>query len=72
MLTLCVGSVLAAELFNSALERLAKAITVEDNEHLRIALNIASGAVLTASLFAASVGLVIFVPYVLALLTRAP
>jgi diacylglycerol kinase len=55
--------VLAAELFNSALEHLAKAITREHNEHLRIGLDISAGAVLIVSLGAASVGLVIFLPH---------
>jgi diacylglycerol kinase len=60
-----IALVLAAELFNSALEHLAKAITREENEHLRIGLDIAGGAVLIVSLGAAVVGALVFVPYIL-------
>lgn len=63
-LVLCIAVVLAAELFNSALERLAQAITSEYSEDVRVGLNIASGAVLMAALGTAVVGLMIFVPHV--------
>src|SRR5687768_1270757 len=70
VLVVCVGVVFAAELFNSALERLAKAITSEHDENIRVALNIASGAVLMVCLLAAMVGLAIFVPHVVSLFAR--
>ncbi|REK18225.1 MAG: diacylglycerol kinase family protein [Planctomycetota bacterium] len=60
LLVLCVTVVLVAELFNTALEHLARAITEEENDRLRRALDIASGAVLTAAVGAATVGAVIF------------
>jgi len=56
----CVAAVLTAEMFNSAIERLAKAVDENYNPHLRDALDIAAGGVLTAALGAATVGLVIF------------
>lgn len=59
ILLLCVAIVVSAELFNSALEHLAKAITSEQNEHVRNALDVASGAVLVASIGAAIVGLLV-------------
>lgn len=62
LLVLCIAAVLSAEMFNSALERLAKAIDARQNEHLAAALNIASAAVLVVSLGAALVGGLIFVP----------
>ncbi len=43
VLLLCIGSVLGAELFNSALERTAQAITDDYHEDIRDALDIASG-----------------------------
>jgi diacylglycerol kinase len=61
LLVLCVGIVLAAETFNTALERLARAIDAGPNETLAAALDMASGAVLVASLCAAAVGGTIFV-----------
>ena len=60
LLGLCVTLVLAAEMFNTALERLARAIDREENADLAVALDIASGAVLTASIGAAIVGGAIF------------
>ena len=56
LLTLCIVAVLAAELFNTAIEYLARAIDEKHNAHLGKALDIASGAVLLAALGAAAVG----------------
>ncbi len=61
VLVLCIGSVLGAELFNSALERTAQAITDDYHEDLRDALDIASGAVLLVAVCAAVVGAIIFI-----------
>lgn len=63
VLTLCITGVVVAEMFNSALESLAKAVDREHNAHLGAALDIASGAVLLAALGAATVGLLVFVPH---------
>jgi diacylglycerol kinase len=60
LLLLCIAGVAAAEMFNSALESLARAVTRETNPHIRDALDIASGAVLVAAFGAAGVGLVVF------------
>ena len=67
LLVLCITLVLSAELFNSALEHLAKAIDPQENEHLAIALNIASSAVLVAALGAVAIGAMVFVPRVMTL-----
>ncbi len=53
---LCVTVVLTAELFNTAIERLARAVTREQHPEVRDALDIASGAVLVASIGAGCVG----------------
>ena len=60
VLGLCIGLVLALELMNSAVEALAKGVCHEHNEHVGRALDIASGAVLVASIVAASIGIAIF------------
>jgi len=60
ILLLCISGVLIAELLNSALERMAKAITGEHNEHIGAALDMASGAVLLASAAAGIVGAIVF------------
>jgi diacylglycerol kinase len=57
VLLLCIAAVLVAELFNSALEFLARAITEERNTYIGEALDIAAGAVLTAAIGAAVVGI---------------
>jgi diacylglycerol kinase (ATP) len=63
VLVLCITLVITAELFNSALERMAKAVTAERNVHIGAALDIAAGAVLFASIGAVICGLIIFVPH---------
>jgi diacylglycerol kinase len=60
LLLLCIAGVVTCELFNSAIEHLAKSITREENPHLRDALDAASGAVLVAAMAAAGVGAIIF------------
>lgn len=62
LLSLCIGAVLAAELFNTSLEELSRAITDAHNEHVRKALDVASGAVLLTSLTATVVGLLVLLP----------
>lgn len=69
MLTLACGIVITAELVNTALERLVDLAT--NNEFHRIARDAkdtAAAAVLCSALVAAVIGLLVFVPRVLALL----
>jgi diacylglycerol kinase len=61
ILILCIGLVLTAELFNSAIETLFRGLDESAKERCWPALDIAAGAVLLASLVAASVGTIIFV-----------
>ncbi len=65
VLAVCIGLVLSLELVNSAIESLARGLCSEHNEHVGRALDIASGAVLVASLVAAAVGTAIFAMQVL-------
>ncbi|MDY0169527.1 MAG: diacylglycerol kinase [Thermoguttaceae bacterium] len=60
LLLLCIAIVLSAELFNSALERMARAISKRHDPNLGAALDIGSAAVLAASIGAATVGTIIF------------
>ena len=60
LLLLCITGVLTAEMFNSALESMAKAITGESDPHLGNSLDIGSAAVLLASIGATVVGTIIF------------
>lgn len=61
LLLLCIGGVLVAELFNSALETLFRGLDEQTRERCWPALDIAAGAVLLASVIAALVGSIIFV-----------
>jgi diacylglycerol kinase len=56
---LCVTVVLSAEMFNTAIEHLARAVTRQQHPEIRDALDIASGAVLLAAIGAACVGILI-------------
>ncbi|MEW4563434.1 diacylglycerol kinase [Bremerella sp. JC770] len=60
VLILTIGVVIVAELFNTAIECLAKAVDDQPNQHIKLALDIGSAAVLTSSLFAVGVGLFLF------------
>ncbi|MBN2476085.1 MAG: diacylglycerol kinase [Pirellulales bacterium] len=61
LLLVCIAMVLTAEMFNSALESLAKAITDQDDPSIESALNVSSAAVLLASIGATVVGAVVFI-----------
>ena len=68
LIALAIFMVLTAEVLNTALERLAKATGQEFNVHIRDALDIGGGAVLTAAFGAVIVGTIVFVPYLLRLM----
>jgi len=60
ILLLCIAVVLAAEMFNTALEHLGKAVDRSENQHIGNALDIGSAAVLVAAIGAVIVGCVVF------------
>ena len=60
ILLLCIGLVLTAELFNSAVETLFRGMDEATRDRAWPALDIAAGAVLLASLLAAAVGIAVF------------
>jgi diacylglycerol kinase len=66
----CVGLVLTAELFNSAVETLFRGLDEETKSRAWPALDIAAGAVLLASLTASVIGLLVFGSCLVALLKR--
>ncbi|MDH6313297.1 diacylglycerol kinase (ATP) [Parabacteroides sp. PFB2-10] len=57
-----IGFVLAAEAFNSAIERLGDAITEQPNNYIKHAKDLAAAAVLIAAITAAVIGLLVFLP----------
>ena len=60
LLLLCITLVLSAEMFNSALESMARAVSSQPNRDVGNALDIASAAVLVAALGATIVGTLVF------------
>lgn len=65
---LCFGIVLAAEGFNTAIERLVNLVSPEHNPIAGDVKDIAAGAVLICAVAAAIAGVVIFTPYILSIL----
>ena len=59
LLIICITIVLVAEMINTALESMARAITDEPNPHVGGALDIGSAAVFLAAIGAAVVGTII-------------
>lgn len=60
---LCIGMVIAAELFNSAIERLVDLVSPQRHPLAGQVKDIAAGAVLVCAAAAAIIGLIIFIPY---------
>jgi diacylglycerol kinase (ATP) len=68
LITICIGLVLAMELVNSAIERLADKISPQRDSDIGKIKDIAAAAVLVSAIAAAVVGLIILVPKFIGLL----
>jgi diacylglycerol kinase len=68
----CIGAVITAELFNSAIETLFHGLDPESKARIQGCLDVAAGAVLVAGLTAAVIGTVVFARRVLVLLHWLP
>jgi len=68
LLLMCIGMVLTAELFNSAIETLFRGLEAEQRERCFQCLHISAGAVLLTSLMAVGVGVLVFVPRFMAIM----
>lgn len=66
-ITLAIAGVWAAEGVNSAIETLADRVSRDHDALIKEAKDLAAGAVLVAALAAAAIGLIIFIPRLLAL-----
>lgn len=66
IVVICFGLVLAAEAFNTAIERLVNLVSPGFHPIAGDVKDVAAGAVLITAIAAAIVGLVIFLPYLLA------
>jgi diacylglycerol kinase len=67
-LVFAVGLVLALELINSAIEKLADFVSPSKDELIRKAKDLSAAGVLIGSLTAAAIGLIIFLPKIFGLL----
>lgn len=65
VVALCIGAVLAAEAFNSAIESLADRVTTERDDAIRHVKDLAAGAVLFVVAGAVVAGLWIFLPKII-------
>ncbi|MBF9253076.1 diacylglycerol kinase family protein [Pontibacter sp. 172403-2] len=63
ILVFCVGLVWMAEIFNTAIETLTNLVSPELHPLAGKTKDLAAGAVLMASITAAIIGLILFVPY---------
>ena len=71
VLLICISIVIGLEYLNSAIERLAKGLCSDQNEDVGAALDIASAAVLIASILSVVIGALIFSVQVLRLWTHS-
>ena len=65
LIAFCIGIVLIAELFNTAIERMADRITPEKDPVIGKIKDLAAAGVLVAAIVAAAVGLIILIPKLL-------
>jgi len=65
LIVLCVATVLAAEMFNTAFEKLSRVVTQKTHPEIRDVLDIASGAVLLIAIGSAIVGVLVLSVHVL-------
>jgi diacylglycerol kinase len=68
---LCCAGVISLEMVNTALESAVDIATTEYKPLAKKAKDIAAGAVLVFSIISASVGLIIFVPHIIRLISGA-
>ena len=64
----CIGLVFALELLNTAIEYMADFVSKDYHESIKKSKDLAAGAVLTGAIAAAAIGLIIFLPKIIALI----
>lgn len=65
ILIITIGIVIVAEMSNTALEHLADAVSLKENEYIKMTKDVAAGSVLLTTIFAVAVGIIIFLPKLL-------
>lgn len=64
---ICISIVISAEIFNTAIEHIANFIQPDKDDRIKVIKDLAAAGVLIAAIGSLIVGLVIFVPLILAL-----
>lgn len=72
LLVFCIGIVWAAEIFNTALEALVNLVSPVQHPLAGKVKDLAAGAVLITAIMAVVVGLIIFVPHLVRIVSPAP
>jgi len=67
---LAIGMVLTAELFNTAIEKIADFIHPEKHKSIATIKDLAAGGVLISAITAFAVGLIVFLPKIIAILSK--
>ena len=70
IILLVIALVIVSEIFNTAIEKVVDLYTKEYNEIARITKDVSAFAVLTMCMFSLAVGIIIFVPKIIALIRR--
>lgn len=65
LVTLCIGGVFMAEAFNTAIEKLCDKVSPQTDSLIKIAKDVAAGAVLLFVFAAVAVGLIVFLPKII-------
>jgi diacylglycerol kinase (ATP) len=65
IILICVGGVLSAEIFNTAIEKMVDHLSPEKNKYAGEIKDLAAGAVLLFSIITAIIGIIIFYPYLI-------
>jgi diacylglycerol kinase (ATP) len=65
VLTITVGFVWVAEMFNTCVEKAMDFISVEEHKEIKFIKDVAAGAVLVAAISALLIGLFIFIPKII-------
>ncbi len=65
LVIICIGMVLSAEAFNTAIEKMADFVHPEKNKNIGVIKDLAAGAVLIAAFCALTVAMIVFLPKML-------
>ncbi len=66
VLLLCIALIIAGEMINTSIERVCNYMTLDHHPEIGRIKDLAAGAVLILSVFAGVIGLIVFVPKILA------